>query len=132
MVWPIEVIPDGDHLYKRVHRDFIKGNGIPPRAFTNRPKGSKSMSVDWAKYSTPEESRARAKEPTKNAVVEAAAGQVRAVPGQIVEHSPIEKTRSHSGVTGEKTTKVRVLLSRIFIEVIPLEQNPQEAGTSNL
>jgi len=115
MDWPAEQIPDEDQLYYRVHRTYLRFDEIEPAAFTNRPKGSKSMSVDWAKYTTPEETRARARRPIENAVVQFVAGQVRAVPGQKVEHSPdpLLGNRSHSDVIGEKTPKVRVHLSRI-------------------
>jgi hypothetical protein len=134
MDWPIEVIPDEDRLYYRVHQMYIRPDEIQPAAFTNQPKGSKFMSVDWAKYTTPEKTRARARKRTDNAVVQFVAGQVRAVQGQKVEHSPnqLEGNRSHSDVIGEKTPEVRTLLSRIYTLVIPLEQDPQEAESLNL
>jgi hypothetical protein len=82
------------------------------------------MSVDWEKYATPQETRARARKPTENAVVRFEAGKVRALPGQSVEHSPDEETgnRAHTDVSGEKNTEVRTQLSRIYEPVIPLEQ----------
>jgi hypothetical protein len=121
MDWPVEAIPDDDLLYKRVHENFITRNGIEPGTFANRPKGDPWMSVDWAKYSTPEETRKRGKEPSRNAVIGALAGEVRAIPGQIVEHLPTKENRSHSGVTGQKTARVRLELSRLFGVIIPLE-----------
>ena len=134
MDWPIEVIPDEDHLYYRVHQMYIRPDEIHPAAFTNRPKGSKSMSVDWAKYTTPEKTRARARKETENAVIQFVAGQVRAVPGQKVEHSPklLEENRAHSDVIGEKTPEVRTHLSRIYVVVIPLEQNSHETPATHL
>jgi hypothetical protein len=121
MDWAVEPIPDQDHLYCRVHQMYIKLDELAPAAFTNRPTGSESMSVDWAKYTTPEGTRARARKPLENAVVQFVAGQVRAVPEQHVEHSPVESNRSHSAVVGRKTEKVRMALSRICTLVIPLE-----------
>lgn len=122
MDWPVEPIPDQDHIYCRVHQMYIKSDGIFPAAFTNRPQGSESMSVDWAKYTTPDETRARARKPIENAVVQFVVGQVRAIPGQRVEHSPdvLRGNRSHSDVIGEKTPEVRTLLSRIYRLSIPL------------
>lgn len=71
------------------------------------------MSTDWAKYSTPEESRNRANRPEDNGVVEMRVGDVRAIPGLTVEHTPIPLNRSHTDVFGPKTTETRVLLGRI-------------------
>jgi hypothetical protein len=134
MDWPAEPIPDEDRLYYRVHRTYVRLDEIEPAAFANRPKGSKSMSVDGEKYTSPEETRARARKPIENAVVQFVAGQVRAVPGQKVEHSPdlLSGNRSHSDVIGEKTPEVRVHLSRIHTLVIPLGQDIHEAKQSNL
>ena len=79
------------------------------------------MSVDWAKYTTPEETRTRARKPSENAVVQFEVAEVRALPGQKVEHLPLPENRSHSGVIGEKTPEVRVILSRIYTLILPLE-----------
>src|SRR3990172_5398170 len=116
--WPIEEIPDKDRLYRGVHRQYI-GDSIEPGAFRDD-----RMSVDWARYSTPQEARARRKRPEDNAVVQLVAGQVRSLPSQHVEHTPIAENRSHSEVIGEKTPRVRVELSRICTIVIPLDQSP--------
>jgi len=132
MDWAVEAIPDADHLYKRVHWVHITRNGIEPTAFKNLPKESEYMSVDWAKYSTAQETRAREGKPGLNAVVQLTTGEVRAVPGQGVQHLPTEGNRSHSGVTGKKTNRVQMALSRICTVVIPLEQNFQEAESLNL
>jgi hypothetical protein len=124
MNWQVEIIPDPDRLYHRVHKTFIKHRGIEPAAFSNRPKGSNSMSVDWEKYATPGETRARARKPHENAVVQFEVGKVRALPGQAVEHSPDQETgnRAHSDVIGEKSAEVRTQLSRIYELIVPLEQ----------
>ena len=56
-VWEKESIPDGDRLYRRVHRKLVNATGgIRAGAFTDH-KGA--MSTDWNKYSTPEETRHR-------------------------------------------------------------------------
>jgi hypothetical protein len=77
MEWPVEPIPVHDHLYFRVHQMYIRSDGIAPAAFTNRPAGGESMSVDWARYATPEETRGRARKPIENAVVQFVAERVR-------------------------------------------------------
>ncbi len=129
----IETIPDSDDLYKRVHQVHITQHGIEPNAFKNLPKlpadqkESEYMSVDWAKYSTPEETRAREGKADFNAVVLLKAGKVRSLPEQRIEHLPIPANRSHSGVIGRKTARVRIALSRICIVVIPLEKNAQQS-----
>jgi len=130
MNWEVEIIPDWDRLYHRVHKTFIKSHGIEPAAFSNRPQGSKSMSVDWEKYAIPQGTRARGRRPAENAVVQFEAGRVRAIPGQRVEHSPDPETgnRAHSDVIGEKSTEVRTQLSRIYELVIPLEQAIEDAS----
>jgi len=124
MNWPVEIIPDHDKLYCRVHKTYIKPLGIEPSAFANRPTGSNSMSVDWAKYATPDETRRRAKKPIENAVVQFETGRVRTIPTLSVEHSPDQEraNRAHSDVIGDKNAEVRIQLSRIFELVIPLEQ----------
>src|SRR5437762_13408855 len=102
MDFSVEAIPNEDQLYCRVHKTYIKSDKIEPSAFTNRPKGSNSMSVDWAKYTTPQETRARARAPSENAVVQFQVADVRALPGQKVEHMPLQDNQAHSGVIGEK------------------------------
>jgi len=121
--WPVEEIPDDDSLYRRVHRVHWRRDSkepIEPGAFKNYPKGSDGMSVDWARYSTPQETRARGK-PDENAVVQLVAGEVRMLQTQQVEHTPITENRSHSEVIGQKTARVRTQLSRICTVVIPLD-----------
>ena len=122
MDWLPEPIPDEDDIYHRVHKTWIKPDLIEPAAFANSPRGSASMSVDWSKYSSAHETRARAKKPVENAVVLFEVGDVRAVPGQKVEHSPRSDNRSHSEVIGNKSPQVRLMLSRIYRLVIPLGQ----------
>jgi hypothetical protein len=120
MPWPIEDIPDVDWLYRRIHRIHLRHGDIDAAAFSNT-KGDNGMSTDWAKYSTAQEARDRARDSGANAVAALEAGRVRALPGQVVEHVPIEDNRAHSSVTGEKTPRVRIELKRICSIVIPLE-----------
>ena len=120
-VWEVEEIPDTDHLYMRIHRMWTdqKTREPIPGAFRIR-KGETGMSVDWAKYSTLEESRQRAKKPDDNAIVEMRVGAVRELSNQEVQHSPILENRSHTEITGEKTTEIRLLFLRRCRMVLPL------------
>ncbi len=117
-VWPTEVIPDKAVLYMRLHRAWMK-NGEPiPGAFRNIVDG---MSTDWDKYSTPEETRQRARVPNENAVIAFVVREVRGIPGQSVEHAPLPENRAHTNVTGEKGAQVRLMLMRLYRTVLPLK-----------
>jgi hypothetical protein len=120
MPWPVEGIPDEDWLYRRIHRIHLRHGDIDAAAFTNT-KGDNGMSLDWARYSTAQQARERARDPEVNAVAALETGRVRGLPGQLVEHVPIEDNRAHSSVTGEKTPKVRLELKRLCSLVIPLQ-----------
>jgi hypothetical protein len=108
--WPKEVISDADHLYMRVHEVFVSDEGVAPGAFKDHQGG---MSTDWEKYSTPEETRQRAKEPLRNGVIQLVAGSVRGIPGLSVEHTPSLDNRAHTDVFGQKSPEVRLKLKRI-------------------
>jgi len=58
-----EDIPNEDRLYYRVHQTYLLMGELKPGVFREIGDG---MSTDWAKYSTPLESRNRAKKPEKN------------------------------------------------------------------
>ena len=78
------------------------------------------MSTDWEKYSTAEETRARAKFPQDNGVIKLHAGGIRSIEGLTVEHEPDVKhmNRAHSEVFGDKTPEVRIKLNRLVRWVI--------------
>jgi hypothetical protein len=120
MPWPIEEIPDEDRLYRRIHKVHLRHGDIDAAAFSNT-RGDNGMSVDWARYSTAQQARDRAREPGANAVAAFEAGRVRGLPGQVVEHAPTEDNRANSSVTGEKTPRVRLELRRLCTLVIPLQ-----------
>lgn len=110
--WPKEHIPDTDRLYFRVHLQYVKQDGtVGPSAFENR---GAAMSVDWSKYSTPIETRNRARRPESNGVVALQVGLVRTIP-QDVEHSPVATNRAHTDVVGEKSAETRTKLRRIAV-----------------
>jgi hypothetical protein len=117
--WPKEEIPDQDSLFMRVHRNNAPDGELAPGAFRDIGRG---MSTDWQKYSTAEETRARAGVPQKNGVTCMVAGGVRSC-GLLVEHDPIPVNRAHTEIVGIKSTEVRFKLLRLARWVMPLELN---------
>ena len=122
-MWPKEEIPDNASVFMRIHKTFITGGDVGPNAFRDHGRG---MSVDWNKYSTPLKTRNRARTPADTAVISMIAGAVRAIEPLVLEHepiqdnsldekgSPVKPNRAHSEIIGEKTTEIRVKLSRIW------------------
>ena len=113
--WASEPIPDEDLLYRWVHRQWFskKHGGVAPTFFKNAldpSAGRAGMSTDWSRYSTPQESRQRARDPAVNGVIEMTVADVRAIPDQVVEHTPIQDhpdpnvrdNRAHADVFGPK------------------------------
>jgi hypothetical protein len=102
-VWEIEEIPNDHRLFLRVHVNEVKSTGgnLHPGVFREQEG---SMSVDWEKYSTAEQSRNRAKNPQKVGIVALIAGVVRSIENLKVLHEPAEdqdrKNRAHSAVYG--------------------------------
>jgi hypothetical protein len=114
--WPVEEIPDHADLYKRIHKNIVRDGKIIPFAFRDY-----EMSVDWDKYSTPEETRQKGpQEAAKYGIVAMHAGDARNIHGQVVVHTPSRLNRAHSDVKGEKDEEARVKLRRICIWIIPL------------
>lgn len=121
--WISELIPDDDDLYYRIHKTFIKSTKIFKSGFRSR---NGSMSTDWSRYSSPEESRERAKKPKENFIVKLNAGALREIPMD-VEHSPSIKfdNRSHTDVYGlegldpDDRNELRTKLKTISDWVIP-------------
>ena len=122
-MWPKENIPDDASLFMRIHKTFITGGDVGPHAFRDHGRG---LSVDWNEYSTPQETRSRARTPADNAVIGLVAGAVRAIEALMVEHEPIQENafdekghaikpnRAHSEILGDKTPEIRVKLSRLW------------------
>jgi len=91
------------------------------------------MSVDWEKYSSAQETRERAPNPSQNGVIALVTGDVRGIEGLSVEHEPIRSNRAHTGIHGlaragslpaeESKTKRRVLLLGLVTgwEIDPFE-----------
>ena len=128
LAWLVEEIPDGDSVFMRAHRNHISngelGNGVFPR----RPDG---LSADWGRYSTAEETRARATSaPNDNAVISLLVGCIRQIQPLIVSHAPIlappeERYRAHSLIKNlpqaPDLTEVRFKLRKCAQMAIPLE-----------
>ena len=98
--WPVEVIPDPDELYLRVLSHFVFKGEVQPACFVAHGPG---MSVDWQKYSSPEKTREGSprKPASSYGVVSLVAGHVREIDGLSVGHSPTQRNRAHSAVTGK-------------------------------
>ena len=105
--WEREQIPERDSLYYRVHVAIVPDGDLHPGVFREQDD---SMSTDWAKYSTPEETRGRATEPNRNGIVELMAGPVRAIEGMSVGHNPdvTRDNRAHTDIRGMSTAMGRL------------------------
>ena len=116
--WPKESIPDEDWLYMAVHRGFTADGEPIPGAFRDHkdpkdPAGEQAgMSMEWAKYTTPDETRNRRRKPKDNGVIAIRAGDIKAISDLTIEHWPLDDNRSHTNVFGMKTAEVRLLLLR--------------------
>ena len=113
MTFPVENIPLTDKLFRR----------IPPHQCNKRGKISSSAfedfdtSVDWEKYSTPEETLNRLP-PGKNKTGWKVASILASIPvefGQSVVHAPLESpaNQAHSLIRGEKTLQVSDDLAKL-------------------
>ena len=88
---------------------------MQPGVFRSHDGG---MSVDWEKYSSPEETRQRSQIPQDNAVICLPVAKIRNISNLDVEHTPDHTpesmNRAHSDVVGfpegEDLTEVRTLL----------------------
>jgi hypothetical protein len=118
--WEKEDIPNSSILYMRVNYHYLSEDGTPEvAAFRDR---GRSMSTDWDKYSTPQETLNRTtKDPRHNAVIEMNVEDVRSIPNQSVQHCPRPENRAHTGVIGDKRKdpEVRIKFRRICNVIIP-------------
>lgn len=122
LAFPIEFIPDSDNVFMRAHKDYFDNGDLRPGVFRAHHG---SMSVNWSKYASAEDTRSQArKDPEKNAVISLGVGGVRTIRSLDVKHKPLIANRAHSEIflpTGdEDLTEVRVLLRRLSTIVIPL------------
>lgn len=109
----IEKIPDASSVFMRAHRDFFIKGELQPGVFRNQEG---AMSLDWEKYSNPERTRNRGRNPLSNAVISLVTGGIRAINKLEVVHSPEIDNQSHSECAlpeDDTQTETRVLLLRL-------------------
>ena len=97
-------INDEEYLYRRItdeHFDVAKGK-VNSSAFSGR-----ELSVDWAKFTTPDESIARL--PIGKCLVQVQAKYPRQVEQEVL-HNPTPANYSHSLIVGDKRQSVRRFL----------------------
>lgn len=124
--WETESIPDDAILYMRAHRQHFRGEAWQPGVFRDQKdaEGRPGMSAQWQRYcKSPEEARSQAKVPRDNAILALRVGDVRAIPGLEVVHSPIPERndRAHVNIFGDKTDRVRSRLLEICDVVLPID-----------
>jgi len=102
----IEDIPNEDRLYYRVHQSYFSRGELKPGVFREIGDG---MSTDWAKYSTPLESRNRAKKPEKKGIVSFIVGDLRKLNLTVV-HAPSKENRAHTNVKLVNDVEIRLKL----------------------
>ena len=116
-MWEIEENPDSTRLFRRVHKNELDPEDfafIPPKIFHEIEGG---ISVDWEKYSTPEASKQRAKNPEFICIAAIQASKVRSLEALDVKHAPSIANRAHSNIIGlnlaakAKRTKIRLKLA---------------------
>ncbi len=120
VIWEVEDIPDDSDVYMRAHDVYFRGKALQPGVFRVHEDG---MSVDWDKYSTPEQTRQRTSQPLRNAVIRLPVVGIRDIGDLDVKHTPYPANRAHSDVVGipnggEDLTEVRASLldiSRVSI-----------------
>ncbi len=118
MTFPIEPIDGAETIFRRVPDNRGKNGRPTPGAFSR--KGA-SMSVDWAKHSTPDDTRSRqVKDPTRYGVVSLRCVAVRAETLEVT-HAPRDWNRAHTGVTGDlEDPEIRKKLARMAAVEIPI------------
>ena len=117
MDWAIELIPDEDAIFRRVHKQYLRGE-LSPSAFKSP---TNSLSSNWKRYCpTPEEARSKAAIPADNGVVEFNVLRVRQVACSVT-HTPLPSDQSHSDLAGQlKDAETRFKLGRAALLVLPL------------
>lgn len=108
---PTEAIPDDGRVLMRVHKQYLDKVGrLRPVAFRDQGDG---MSTDWEKYSTPLETKNRAKIPSDNGVISLVVGSIRENRRLTVVHTPHNADPPHErhvDVFGEKDPETRMHL----------------------
>lgn len=123
--WHVEAIPDEADVLMRAHRAFFRGKILQPGVFRLHKDG---LSVDWEKYSSPEDTRARGRVPQENAVIRLPVLRIRKISCLDVSHVPEDVNRAHSHLvglpSGEDLTEARALLLAASKVVLALATVP--------
>lgn len=103
-LWLVEEIPNSDSLFYRVPVCWLRVDQKPHIGIFRENEGS--MSTDWKKYSTANETRARQGRPERFAVLRMVVSGIRAIDGLTVSHSPTQNVegvpdnQAHTDVFG--------------------------------
>jgi hypothetical protein len=118
---PLE-IADDDQLYRRLALAQVNPDGsVNSGAYKLRGKPDSNISVDLARLSTPEESRARSPR-AEDGLGMLVAGPVRAL-GFLVRHDPLPDNNAHSLIEGPNDR----VKSRLLAEMTVLLVRPRPA-----
>ena len=116
---PLDVVPieDDDDLYRRLFARYVKADGsVSSAAYKDRRKKPlNKISVDLARFSTPEETRARDDRGFRVAAVRA--GAVRDLEFS-VRHDPMPENFAHSLIEGENTMEKCLELATATVVVL--------------
>jgi hypothetical protein len=104
------------------HKMHFNGPTLQPGVFKAQGGG---MSVDWEKYSSPNDTRQRGRIPADNAVIALPVSGIRDIDDLDVIHTPTTENQAHSDVfgipdPGEELTEIRTLLLKLADIVIHL------------
>lgn len=139
--WEIESVPNEDYVYRSVHYQWFNNTSgkllagafrVPPENVDLR----RGISVNWDKYSTPEETRSGARRPEENGVISLNVGEVRVHETLKIEHTPRPQKRAHCDILGaanDPEAAIKLLrISRVLV-VAPTraEMNQREAPIGN-
>jgi hypothetical protein len=103
-LWQVEEIPDCDCLFYRFPVGDLRANKRPFPGMFRENKGS--ISTDWERYSTANQTRSRQGRPERFAVLRMIVGSIRAIDGLTVSHSPTQNVeglpdnQAHSDIFG--------------------------------
>lgn len=128
MCFNIEIIPDEDFVFCRVHlANYSTTNEKPePRAFSNTPSHLSNLSCDWEKYANEHQCKNRVliynKDPEKYKVVKLSVSLIRNIRSDIkVLHDPIcteqEQNQAHSIIENKENINKDVEYRLRMVEI---------------
>ena len=97
-------ISDHDGLYRRIHHSWVDKDRVTSAAFSHE-----RMSVNWARFSTPQKSITAKKDYIVVAEIKTVHARTK---GLKVMHDPECTNYSHSLVIGKKTQSIRRYLAK--------------------